>query len=795
MKIGRKVTAFIIFSVLTGSWAVFAQSKISASNGVSEITGETDISKFVSETSVGARSLTPTPQLAMSSGDYPVTAGDVYTLAFAAGTSPVTYTVSVDSTYKFRVANLAVLNVSGMTFLQLKKQVEDIVSKNYPLSGVQFVLMSPSVFQVTINGEVNQTQIKEAWALSRLSSVVKGCTTDYSSVRDIEVTSANGRKRTYDLFKAERMGDLSQDPYVRPGDIITLSRIKRKVTVSGAVERPGTYELMKGENLKELIEVYGNGLTDLADPSRISLSRFMEGEKGDSGKTIYLDEKNIAENFVLFNHDSINVAGLTSEKHYITVEGIIGLPMTENNGVYSDADLNPNTLQKMAVTFLPGTNYANFVRAHKDMFNNYSDLANVYVERGDELLGIDAEKIIYNETFVSDYFVEDGDIMHVPFQQSYNTIFVTGEVVQSFERSAWPMVRLSSVLRTDALDASEANSPVLTDYASVRNVEVTAVDGTKKVYDLFKAKRFGDMSENPYIKAGETVTVKRVDRKVTVSGAVERPGVYELLEGENLKDLVEYYGGGLTDFADTDRIELVRYLVNRNVIHTLYLKGENISENFNLEDHDRVYVSSITDFKPVMFIEGALRSAEKGSSVSAAEMDKVSVRYDDGTNYAYLIRNNAGAFASNADLENAYIVRGNEIIPIDINKILFDRSYFSEEVVQPYDTLRIPFKLYYVTVSGAVHAPGRYPYIPDRGWEYYIALAGGFEKSRNSKDAIKITDSQGNKMKKGDAILPETTIEAKSNRMSYVLNSNVTPWISIVTTFISTVALILNFVK
>ena len=47
MKIGRKVTAFIIFSVLTGSWAVFAQSKISASNGVSEITGETDISKFV----------------------------------------------------------------------------------------------------------------------------------------------------------------------------------------------------------------------------------------------------------------------------------------------------------------------------------------------------------------------------------------------------------------------------------------------------------------------------------------------------------------------------------------------------------------------------------------------------------------------------------------------------------------------------------------------------------------------------------------------------------------------------
>lgn len=793
MKIGKKLTSIFLFSVMTVSLPVFAQSRMSASNDMAGISSESDISKFVSETSVGARSLTPTPQLAMSSGDYPVTAGDVYTLAFAAGTSPVTYTVSVDSTYKFRVANLAVLNVSGMTFLQLKKQVEDIVSKNYPLSGVQFVLMSPSVFQVTINGEVNQTQIKEAWALSRLSSIVRGCTTNYSSVRDIEITSAGGRKRTYDLFKAERLGDLSQDPYVRPGDTITLSRIKRKVTVSGAVERPGTYELMKGENLKDLIEVYGNGLTDLADPSRISLSRYMNGEEGDSGKTIYLQKKDITENYELFNHDSINVAGITSEKHYITVEGIIDTPT--NGAVYNSADRNPNTLQKMAVTYLPGTNYANFVRAHKGMFNNYSDLANVYVERGEELLGIDAEKIIYNETFVSDYFVEDGDVMHVPFQQSYNTIFVTGEVVQSFERSAWPMVRLSSVLRTDALDASETNSPVLTDYASVRNVEITAVDGTKQVYDLFKAKRFGDISQNPYVKAGETVTVKRVARKVNVSGSVERPGLYELLEGENLKDLVEYYGGGLTDFADTDRIELVRHTLDGNVTNTMYLTGKNINENFLLENYDKIYISSENDLLPVMFIEGALKDAEKSSSVSVAEMDKKSVRYNDGINYAYLIRSQAASFASTADLENAYIVRGNTIIPIDINKILYDRSYFSEEIVQPYDTLRIPFKLYYVTVSGAVHNPGRYPFIPDRGWEYYIGLAGGFVETRNSGQAVKIFDAQGNKMSKNDTILPETTIEAKANRMSYSINTNVVPWLQIITTFISTIALVIGFMK
>ncbi len=1070
----RKYSLAVLF--ITFTMSLFGQTRMTASNDAGDMAVQSDINDYVAETNVGVRSLTPTPQLAMSSSDYPVTAGDVFTLAFAAGTTPVTYTISLDSTYKFRVANLAVLNVQGWTFVQLKKQVEDIVSKNYPLSGVQFVLVSPAVFSVTVNGEVKQTEIKESWALTRLSSVVSGTFTKYSSNRDITITSANGKKRTYDLFKASRLGDLSQDPYVRPGDVITVNRIKRKVTLSGAVERPGTYELMKDENLKELIEYYGGGLTDLADTSRISLNRYIEGNEGDSGKTIYLNEKDINSGFVLNNRDYVYIAGLTSEKHYITIEGIIDAPITGD--VYKDSDRNPNTLLKRAITFLPGTNYANFIRTNKGIFNNYSDLANIYIERNDSQLWIDAEKVIYDATYVSEYFVEDGDIMHVPFQQAYNTIFVTGEVVQSFERTAWPMVRLSTVLRTDALDASETNSPILTNYSSVRNVEVTSIDGTKKVYDLFKAKRFGDMSQNPYIKAGETVTVKRVERKVTINGAVERPDVYELLEGENLKELVEYYGGGLTDladtsrislnryiegnegdsgktiylnekdidsgfvlnnrdsvyiagltsekhyitvegiidtpitgevyrdsdrnpntllkraitflpgtnyanfirankgifnsysdlaniyierndsqlwidaekviydatyvseyfvededimhvpfqqayntifvtgevvqsfertawpmvrlstilktdaldaseinspiltnyssvrnvevtsidgtkkvydlfkakrfgdmsqnpyikagetvtvkrverkvtirgaverpdvyellegenlkelvdyyggglsdFADTSRIELIRYNTSDKNSNTVYLTEKNIEENLELKDHDSVLITAITDLRPVMFIEGALSSAESEKAVAVAEMDKLTVRFDNDTNYAYLIRRYAKYFASTADLDHAYIIRGNTTIQIDINKILYDRSYFSDEIVQPYDLLRIPFKLNYVTVSGAVQNPGRYPYIPDRDWEYYIGLAGGFIETKNIGSSVEIRDVNGNKLSKKDTILPETTINAKSDRLTYLINQNVTPWLTIITSLCSSAAVVLSIIQ
>jgi protein involved in polysaccharide export with SLBB domain len=98
-----------------------------------------------------------------------------------------------------------------------------------------------------------------------------------------------------------------------------------------------------------------------------------------------------------------------------------------------------------------------------------------------------------------------------------------------------------------------------------------------------------------------------------------------------------------------------------------------------------------------------------------------------------------------------------------------------------------------VTVAGAVAAPGRYPYIPDRAWDYYVALAGGFVKERNSFESVEIKDLAGKRMGKGDAITPETTITARTNAGLYYFNQYapvITTVLSIITTFISVTMLI-----
>lgn len=98
----------------------------------------------------------------------------------------------------------------------------------------------------------------------------------------------------------------------------------------------------------------------------------------------------------------------------------------------------------------------------------------------------------------------------------------------------------------------------------------------------------------------------------------------------------------------------------------------------------------------------------------------------------------------------------------------------------------IPFLQSFVTVAGAVKKPGRYPYIPDRNWSYYVGLAGGFDKSENAGQVITIKDKNNKRHSKSDPITPETTITAESTAFTYYFNKYA-PLITTTLTAISTV--------
>jgi hypothetical protein len=250
--------------------------------------------------------------------------------------------------------------------------------------------------------------------------------------------------------------------------------------------------------------------------------------------------------------------------------------------------------------------------------------------------------------------------------------------------------------------------------------------------------------------------------------------------------------------ADASRIELVRYVeADTDSGDKLYLSQQDIDSNYPLNHLDVVTVPSFIDLTPVMFVEGAvqdktgenqlqLQNSLVTSQSNAA--NRITVRFNQGENYASLLQRNRTWFTAISDTQNAYIIRGEERIPLNINPMLYDSAYHSQYVVEKNDVLIIPFRQYFITVAGAVAVPGRYPYIPDRGWAYYVALAGGFVMERNARASVTIQDMSGAEMKKTDRITPETIITAKTNAPLYYFNQYapvITTLLTIVSTFLT----------
>lgn len=649
----------------------------------------------------------PNIMLARSSTDYMVTPGDVYTLAYSAGSTPISYTITVDTSYRVRVSNLGIINGTGKTFPQIRREVENLVASNYPLSGVQLALTQPSVFMVTVNGEVHRVGERSAWALNRLSWLVDGNLTQYASTRDIAIKSANGQTKVYDLFKAQRLGDMSQNPYLRPGDVITFKRINRNVTINGAVERPGTYQIMNGENLQELVSFYGNGYTPVADRTRIRHVRYVDS-KEISGDITYLSSEDLAGNYVLRDMDIISVPAITDLRPAVYVNRI------ERRITISGAVRRPGTYELM-----PNENMKELIEVYGNGLTQLADTTRATLTRY-----IDSNEI-------------SGDITLLTEQE------VTG------------------------------------DYA-LQHLDVIAIPN---ITDLRPA-----------------VQVNRVERTITISGAVRRPGTFNIMQHENLHELIEVYGDGFTAVADPSRMEMVR-LVNGEYIagDKIYLTENDVKNNFLLEHYDMIFVPSITQLRPVMFVEGAVKdivddkAKDKGMEEASANLvasNRLAVQFDMGDTYASIVRSHRTWFTAISDTQNAYIIRNEERIPINLNLMLYDASYRGERLVVENDILVVPFRQYFVTVAGAVVNPGRYPYIPDRDWEYYIGLAGGFIPGRNSLQSIGMTDITGKRMRKTDAITPETVITARTNHGLFFFNQYapvITTALSIVTTFISVI--------
>lgn len=342
--------------------------------------------------------------LAVTNPDYLVSPGDVYTLTYNREQASVSQYLIIEPDLTVNLSIFGVENVNNLTFVGFKKMVENKVLTAYPKSLPRVTIRSTGVFEVLMKGEVKRTGYKLAWGLTRLSEIVSENLTPYSSTRNIQITSSKGKSRFYDLFRAIRSGEQDQDPFVRPRDTITVSKYDRRITVSGEIERPGTYQLLWGEQLEDVIAKYGNGFTSTADLSRVELYQYNPLEKIEEIK--YLDvTRGFDRTITLKNGDSIFVPS-----------NIELLPIIYFEGAIVPEGSNPQekfVIYRQKHRMRKGETLYTALRSVE--LSPQADLPACYIKRKREKIFVDLDDYLYNYDPKKDLVLQPLDCIVIPY--------------------------------------------------------------------------------------------------------------------------------------------------------------------------------------------------------------------------------------------------------------------------------------------------------------------------------------------------------------------------------------------
>ncbi len=363
-------------------------------------------------------------RLATSSADYPVTPGDVYELRYQQGNTAVATRVIVDGDYTVNLGVFGRMSVAGMTFPLLKQSVENVITGGYARSMPLLSIASLGVFNVFVRGETPRARYVTAWALTRLSDVIQDLRGPYSSLRRVEVVSREGRSQVYDLFRALRFGDRSQDPYVKPDDTVILSRSERRVQVLGEVRQPGEYDLLPDDQLRDLVEVYGDGLTTNADASRVRIERL----SGERARVQYLA---LADGYrartQLENGDILTIPGKSANLLTVFFEGAILPQPATAPGTAADATAQAATrdetgtpasaqYNRVIYSFREGESLSDALRAVRPSIAPLADLSRAFLVREgrQDPIYVDMRLLISGSGSASDLLLQSNDRVVIP---------------------------------------------------------------------------------------------------------------------------------------------------------------------------------------------------------------------------------------------------------------------------------------------------------------------------------------------------------------------------------------------
>lgn len=280
---------------------------------------------------------------------------------------------------------------------------------------------------------------------------------------------------------------------------------------------------------------------------------------------------------------------------------------------------------------------------------------------------------------------------------------------------------------------------------TMRNIKLVRNNQEIAVIDVYDFLLNGKANLNLQLQDQDVLLVPPFSGRVTLRGEVKRPAIFEIKEGESLRDVLDY-AGGFTDEAFRDRVSVTRITSRERAVSDVFndqfglflVKGGDTYEIGRVLNR---YTNRI-QIKGAVFREGNY-SLEEGLTLQRLITKAEGLKGD-----AYLKR--ATILRTKEDLSN-------ELIQVDLGEII--KGNQQDILLQAEDIVRIAsiYDLsedFYVKIAGEVRNPGTYPYSEDMTVEDLIISAGGLKESASLTEVEIARRYMGNNARDYAEIIP-----------------------------------------
>ncbi len=377
----------------------------------------------------------------------------------------------------------------------------------------------------------------------------------------------------------------------------------------------------------------------------------------------------------------------------------------------------------------------------------------------------DAKKVVQEK--VKEYFIDTDVIVSLSEVRDIK-ILVTGEV--NFP-GVYTLSGYSSVLH------AIGSAGGIKESGSFRKVVVKRNGKIIDQIDLYKIFIDADTSDIKSLRSGDSILVEPTSKTIRVVGAVNRPAIFEYIDGEKAEDLIRFAGG--FSIKSQDNLFFIsrksgsgfELLSSKSVSNTFLKDLDRIFVPFSEYDQDNLYLSEENNFliNPVT-VDGAIKKPGKyfiDENTTLSELIRKAGGYKDNA-YIYgasLISMNAqnleasynlklyneaikslasvSTVANNLNISSLVNVLtefkktetlGRVVAEFDLKKI--DQDYHLDTKLSPGDKIFIPYQQDRLYVFGEVLNPGTLKFNDGYNVKDYIDLAGGLNKYSDRSSII-----------------------------------------------------------